>query len=505
MRKLVTIFLFIVAPLASIYAQNQVRENLGKNINTECYELSPVISPDGKTLYFTRSECAGNTGKEDIWVSHLQPDSTWSKAVNMGSPLNNKGNNFVSWVSPDGNTLLLGSIYDTTGLDVKEGVSITSMGEKGWETPQGLIIEDYYNLNQSNGFCMNSEGNILLMTVERMDSFGKKDIYVSFLQSNGLWTAPKNIGAQINTKEDEISPYLAHDGISLYFSSTGHGGYGNADVFVSRRLDDSWTNWSEPKNLGAGINTPEWDAFFKLTALGDYAYFVSNKSSYGKSDIYRIKIPETFRPRVVILVKGRVVNAKTKMPISTQVSFIPEGKDSVQKSVAKSNLATGEYAVTLLPARKYQIRGKIDGFKEFESSIDLSKDLVYREIIKNIELVPNSDSLIFLPNIFFKSGQIQPDDSTAQTIQRISDFLKKNADYTIVVSGFADNKGGEQKNIDLSRQRAEKVKEYFISIGTPENQIETVAMGQNDPIASNDTDEGRALNRRVELSLKKNN
>ena len=238
-------------------------ENLGKNINTAYDEIAPIISPDGKYLYFDRRFYSQNIGgendKDDIWFSEMQDDSTWSEAVNIGAPLNNEYPNYIQAVTSDGNSVLLANEYLSDG-EMSPGVSMSHKTKKGWSFPSIQKIEDFYNQSQYANYFITTDGQYLLMAIEKKDSYGELDIYVSKRINDNKWDIPINLGTQINTLGNDYSPFLAADGHSLYFSSEGHAGYGKADIFVSQRLDDSWQNWTKPENLGPVINTPGMDS-----------------------------------------------------------------------------------------------------------------------------------------------------------------------------------------------------------------------------------------------------
>ena len=219
-------------------------ENLGPNVNSSYDEVGPVISPDGKTLYFDRPNHPENFGDDDIWVSELQANGSWSLGRNIGAPLNNADNNFVSSVTPDGNTLLLGNVYNRDG-SMGPGVSIVRRTRTGWGTPQALKIRNYYSTASTANYSLANDGKTLLMAIQRNDSYGEMDLYVSFLQPNNEWSEPMNLGPDINSTGYDRTPFLAADGVTLYFSSDGLGGYGSSDIFVSRRLDSTWQRWSK--------------------------------------------------------------------------------------------------------------------------------------------------------------------------------------------------------------------------------------------------------------------
>ncbi len=291
---------------------------LGPGVNSSFAESHPIISPDGRTLYFSRKNHPQNLGEEnleDIWVSYLEADSSWSKAVNIGLPLNNKEANSVVGVDPSGNVLFLTDVYHS---DQKESVAVSRLVGRSWSQPERLPIEDFYNQSKQSAFHVSVDGSILMMSVEREEGFGGRDLYVSFGKPDGEWTKPLNLGPAINTVGEEGSVFLAADAKTIFFSSDWHSSFGGFDIFVSRRLDDSWTNWSQPKNLGRGINTPADDCCFSLPASADSIFFASN-SGGDNSDLFRADLSPEFRPEPVLLFKGTVISAESRKPLEAKL------------------------------------------------------------------------------------------------------------------------------------------------------------------------------------------
>ncbi|HXH17790.1 MAG TPA: hypothetical protein VNJ07_01805, partial [Chitinophagales bacterium] len=243
-------------------------ENLGSNINSEYSEALPVIAPDGKSIYFVRKNHpenidANHEANDDIWFSKLDTNGKWTPAVNIGYPLNNNQHNFVFSVTPDGNMLLLGNKYFRNGSS-EGGASISRLGKKGWSFPKNLKIEDFKNKDPHIELSMTSDGKALLMTIQMDDAIGARDIYVSLRKDDVNWTKPLNLGPFINSAGDEATPFLASDGKTLYFATNGRPGFGNYDMFMSKRQDSTWTHWSEPVNLGAGINTEGNELYYRI-------------------------------------------------------------------------------------------------------------------------------------------------------------------------------------------------------------------------------------------------
>ena len=345
------------------------KENLGKKVNSRYAERLPVISPDGKTLYLARKFHPLNEGEDkndDIWVSKLESDGTWGFAKPIHNPLNTEDHDFVVSVNPTGDILYLGSDYRKS---VNHGVS-TSRNKRGaWTDPKALKIEDHKNASPFVGYHVNNDGNILLMAVERDEGMGKRDLYVSFKGSNNQWSKPKSLGRTINTVNEESSVFLAADNKTIYFSSAGHLGYGGLDMFMSRRLDESWTKWSKPINLGKKINTLGNDYSYTIPASGDYAYFSSDDEN-GMSDIFRIRLPKEVQPDPVVLLSGRMIDAETNRPIKARLKT-QNIKNKKNKRDTDSN-TDGDYTIVVPYGEDVALTAEVDGYFAPSENLELS-------------------------------------------------------------------------------------------------------------------------------------
>jgi len=479
-------------------------ENLGKNVNSTSTDLAPKISPDGKALFFVRNNHPDNFGgknkTDDIWVSELDADGVWQPAYNIGEPLNNKSNNCVNSITPDGNTVLLHNIYLKTKV-IGGGVSISHRTKSGWSFPEKLEIINYKNKNKSSSFYLANDGKSLLLSIEKEDSFGSLDLYVSFLQEDNIWCEPINLGITINTNSSDGTPFLAADNKTLYFSSSGHPGFGSADIYMTKRLDDSWQNWSTPQNLGRPINSENWDGYFTIPASGEYAYLISTTNSFGKGDIFRIKLPLQLKPQPVVLVCGKVYNDKTKEPIFANITYqkLPEGNEV---GIARSDPNTGEYKIVLPSGEMYAFRAKADNFIGINENMDLTYLKVYKEITKNLYLAPiEKDIIVRLNNVFFDFGKFELKKESFPELDRISKIFIERPAMKIKISGHTDNIGTEHDNLILSQNRAKAVTDYLISKGIDSNRMITKGYGETKPVSSNETEQGRKHNRRVEFTI----
>jgi outer membrane protein OmpA-like peptidoglycan-associated protein len=479
------------------------RENLGRSINSQYDEICPVISPDGKTLYFTRAMHPGNTGNpenQDVWYAEIDNNGQFKPAKNMGPPVNTPQHNSSFSITPDGNTMLLNNKYMPDGRLYK-GLSMTHRTENSWSFPEPVNISKYYNDNDYAEFTLAQNGRVLIMTAQRKDSYGSKDLYVSFLQAGNTWSEPKNMGPVVNTADDETSPFIASDGVSLYYSTGGLSGYGNKDVFVSKRLDDTWLNWTEPQNLGPAINTDAWDAYYTIPASGEYAYFVSDKESLGENDIFRVKLDKSAQPDPVVLVHGRIFNAETKQPIVGEITYASVAKSS-EGGKATANPASSGYKVVLPLKQKYTFTAHAKGYMPAEESLDLSLDTAYREIRQDLYLVPIAEGqVVRLNNIFFEQSQYELLEASFTELNRVAELMKENPEMEIRLEGHTDNIGDFMLNVELSKNRVLTVKEYLVNQGIDANRIQFKAYGGTQPIASNANEDSRKQNRRVEFVI----
>ena len=482
------------------------KENLGVAINSATDELLPVIAPNGKTLYFTRQGHPDNIGvvsNQDIYYATMKADGSFSDAKNIGAPLNNGDNNAATSITPDGQRMMVLNVYNENGT-MEKGISISNYNGTNWDFPKKVLIDSFYSDNIYGEYFLSNSGQFLVMTLERNDSEGLKDMYVSFVKEDQTWSAPKHLGALLNTADSEASPFLSADERTLYFSSKGHSGYGSNDMFLTHRLDDSWTNWSEPENLGNSINTDGWDAYFSFPANGEYAYYVSYSNSLGAADIFRQKLPNSAKPSPVAMVMGQVLHAKTKQPMRAAITYknLTTGK-IIGKGISDS--LTGKFEIALPSGSKYGILAEKNEFYSVNEAVDLTKLKAYQEIVKNIYLVPiEVGEVARLNNIFFDFNKAELKAESFVELNQLVALMKVKLTMQIQINGHTDDVGELPANLTLSLKRAKAVRDYLISKGIEANRISHKGFGETKPITKGVTDEIRQMNRRVEfLILKK--
>jgi outer membrane protein OmpA-like peptidoglycan-associated protein len=401
--------------------------------------------------------------------------------------------------------LLLGNVYFANGAS-ERGISISHRDKNGnWQFPEKQVIEDFYNTSPYAEFSMSANRKILMMAIERNDTYGARDLYVSFLKSDGIWSLPKNIGKQINSAEEESTPFLAADDKTLYFASSGHPGFGSMDIYVTKRLDDSWQNWSVPINLGSEINSEFWESAYSTDAAGEYVYFVSTKNSVNKSaDICRAKPATETKPEPVVLLSGTVYNAKTKEPLGADIIYetLSDGKEI---GLASSDSKTGLYKIVLPYRKKYGLWAKTKGFLSVNENIDLEMFDSFKEIVMDLYLVPiEVGSVMVINNLFFKQGTADILLESITELERIAALMNENPNMEVELGGHTDIEGIPAQNFKLSHGRVEAVKSFLVKKGVAPERIQTKAYGQTMPLTRARDEESKKKNRRVEFTVLKN-
>jgi outer membrane protein OmpA-like peptidoglycan-associated protein len=410
------------------------------------------------------------------------------------------------------------------------GVSMATMSPDGViSKPENQEIANFYNYNPKVDQYLTKDNKVMFLSLERDETYGDRDIYISFRQPNGTWSEPLNVGGNINTAAEEAAPFMADDNKTLYFSSGGYPGQGGLDIYVSKRLDDTYTKWSPPENLGKAMNTKFDDVYFNIPSSGKHIYFT--RGDKGEDlDIFRFKTDEFFvdpatagvaiaandKPAVddakvitkpieeevvYVTIKGKVMNAKTNAPVSTVVR-IERLPDGVEIGSTSSDANTGEYTLKVRVGARYGFMAEQDGFISLNENIDLNNTTKETTIERNLMLTPIVvGEKIVINNIFFGFDKAELQTSSFPELERILKLLKADKIKKIEVSGHTDSKGEDNYNLLLSKKRAASVYKFFIDGGIAANRVISIGIGEADPVATNDTEEGRAKNRRVEFKI----
>lgn len=498
--------------------ENLIITNLGQEINTSGNEIGPKITPDGKILYFTGSNREDSTGLDDVYISY-HINKIWQNTRNAGNPINTIKSESITGVSTDANELLLfGNYPHSLG---RGDIFYINRNNNKWDS----IIHLPESINTKYFECDASyavSGNSILFVSDRPggigefhkkdilyngDLWGNTDIYITIKTDTG-WSNPINLGNVINTPYAERTPFLHPDGKTLYFSSDGHYGLGHLDVFKSVRLrDDSWTEWSEPENLGKIINTSGDDWGYIVSTDGNLAYFNSNKitENFGEMDIYSISIPTKLRPDGVALLYGTITDSLNN-PLDATVTLEDLSKSNYKNvGTIKNNPIDGKFFIPIPMKKNYHIFVEKKGYFPEVTELKLADKNDNIEINQHIILEPLSimaekGTVKYIFNLF-KSGEFQFNPENYTEIKMLVNIINENPDYIVDIYAHTDSDGSEEFNMRLSQRRADAVKNYLIKRGCNSNNIIAKGYGEQFLITNNDTQENKARNRRLEFKL----
>ncbi|MCW5910880.1 MAG: OmpA family protein [Cyclobacteriaceae bacterium] len=521
--------------------------HLSNSINSEWPDYAPTINADETFMVFTTRRPEENMNNrlaqdneyyEEIFYSK-KVDGEWTPARNLSGPLNNNYHNASINLSPDGKEMLL--YHDSNGGDI---LASFLKPDGTWTDPKAILeINTEYIENSAT---ITADGKQLFFTSNRPGGYGGTDIYVSVKDAKGRWGTPRNLGRNINTDMDEDGVYVSASGKHLYFSSNGHAGMGDLDIYRST-FNAEKDMWEKPINMGYPINSVENDIYIVLTRDEDYAYISSVRpEGIGEQDIYKIDIrnwkepaysqpdfadavlaledqmplfgnrpvvkdpnvivkadtlatvkPAALTPAVVNLTVY-VAEGDTKKPLSNvQVKLTAAGSD---QNLAESK--TGTYSTI--------VKNKTTGVER------------YKLLVSSLEHIPYSSTYVFGPgmntalndtiyldkiavnyrrtlNVYFGHDSDVP--KSFEDILYLEQIMKTSSSIKVEISGHTDNIGSYAYNVGLSRRRAMAVKKHLVNAGIDESRITVAGYGPEKPIADNNTRANRQLNRRTEFTI----
>ncbi|XOV95001.1 MAG: OmpA family protein [Bacteroidota bacterium] len=473
-------------------------------VNSIYGDYTPQVNPTGTRLYFTsvrkggfdqqKDTLNGMNWGEDIYFSSFE-NGAWNAPQLLPEPLNSMGDDFGSSFTGDGQLMVYVRCGDEEGIGNCD-LYITQLVGTTWTEPQNMGNVVNSNMWDSQP-TISSDGSRIIFASSRQGGYGGMDLYMTQKNHLGEWGVPQNLGSTVNTPFNENGPYLAPDGKTLYFASTGHPGYGGTDIFSSTFED---MRWSKPVNLGAPLNSEGDDTQFTISAAGK-AYFASSRLDPNNYDIFEVELPDYLKPKPTIVVQGVITNAKTTDPVGAIV-LIEDINSGELLAVNKSNVVSGEYLVVLPAGRNYSVSTNSEGFFFYSESFEVPKDTTYTEIIMDIALEPiEKGTKVVLNNIFFESGRAELKPISYVELNKAVDLLKDNPTMVIEIGGHTDNLGSDELNLKLSQSRADAVRDYMILAGLDEARIRSKGYGESMPIEDNATEEGRAANRRTEFEI----
>lgn len=544
-RHLLSLHLTLISLFISSVTIAQIFkvEPLNNGINTSQYdEISPVVSIDGKILYFTRvgyptfdrtlkleganidtqlnetdyqnklkqiyTKIAGKEVRDpqrskfnqDIWIAESIFDS-FEKISHPSYPLNNALPNSVSAMTPNGNELVVINKFSQFG-GLEKGFSITrKTADNQWTFPEPIEIKNYSNNNSDVNLAMSADGNILILSMQRYDSYGDNDLYVCFKIGHNQWSEPQNLGPKVNTVYRETTPFLSEDGKRLFFSSNRKGSLGGSDIFYLIRNGDSWDDWSVPYRFVEPINSDADDSQPYFNSATGYLYFSSNRE--GSLDIFKA---ELMPPNPIqVNVKGRILNTKTDQRQPARILFAPVGEDHLESIYVSDD---GTYELSLPKGKTYRLIAERPGFTGKEEQITFRSDYVYYKThTLDLYLDPMQvNAKIELKPIFFEQSKAIVLEESYASLDELAEFLNENWTVSIRIEGHTDNQGDKLALQKLSEERAKAIKKYLVYKKFIQPlRIETVGMGDKRPLNNNGTNKLRAKNRRVEVIITKIN
>lgn len=483
--------------------------NLGAGVNTAEPEYYPCLTADNNTLMFTRlvpDERASQGVQEDFYVSTDQ-DGSWSTAerVRTVSTARNEG---AGTLSADGRFL----IY--TACEVFGDYGGGRRGYGSCDLFISIKVGDKWTPAQNLGSAINSrhwesqpslgsDGRTLyfIRGITLEDGRRLQNIFVSRMSDSGEWSKPEKLGPNVNTPFIEESVQIHPDGQTLYFSSNGHPGMGGLDIYLSRKQEDG--TWGPAINLGYPINTGADENSVLISADGDLAFFGSDREGgFGDLDLYSFETHAGMKPLPVSYVKGKVIDKHTKAPLEADIALL-DLSNGERIAGSYSDPRTGEFLVCLPAGMDYALNASTEGYMFYSENYSFSGvttiDKPYELIVEMRPL--KSGETITLRNVFFETASAELLPASTVELDRLVTLLKSAPDLRVELGGHTDNVGGESDNQKLSQARAEAVRAYVLEAGIDESRIEAKGYGEEKPVADNETEEGRAKNRRTEVKV----
>lgn len=478
--------------------------NLGPNVNSDLNEYFPCITADNQTLLFTRllKDNRSVTGRqEDFFVS--KNNNGWQPAVELGSPINTVYNEGAPTLSADGNILIFTACESLEGYGIgREGYGrcdlfVSKRSGNEWQVPYNLGLPVNSRAWESQP-SISSDGRTIYFVSSRNNDY---DIWVSVVNNKGIWSEPEKLGSNINTEGYEGSVFIHPDNQTLYFSSDGHVGMGGLDIFMSRK--DTSGQWGPPVNLGYPINSHKDDNSILISAGGELAMFASDrKDGFGGLDLYSFELYKEARPQVVTYIKGTVYdkNSGTKLNAQFELTNLKTGIVAIESF---SNKSTGEFLVCLPANHDYALTVSKDGYLFYSENFNLTGENPSTDpVLMDVPLIPlQAGAKVVMKNVFFETDRFDLLEPSKVELNKLADLLTKNPALKVELGGHTDNVGKDDYNLTLSENRAKAVMTYLVENGIAPERLTYKGYGKTQPVDTNDTEAGRANNRRTEFKV----
>lgn len=482
--------------------------NMGSAINSEHDEYLATLTADEQEIIYTvrrprdeNTACVFCKTEEDFYWSK-KADNQWQPRESMGTPINSSYNEGAQSVSPDGNYLFYTLCNSDQGYGSCDLYWAKRIGNR-WSRPRnfGTPVNSSFWESQPT---IAPDGKTIYFASNRPGGYGGLDLWKTTMTSEGTFSEPVNLGSNINTENDETAPFIHPDGSTIYFASNGHPGMGGRDLFFATLLADS--SWNKPVNLGYPINTPADELNIFINATGDVAYYASDKDGgEGGLDLYYFILDEHLRPTPVTYMKGKITDKESGKPLEANIELIDLNKSKTITSTI-SDPETGEFLACILTGSNLMLNISHPFYLFYSENFKLTETAdSLKPFLKDIYLQkPQTGSSIIMRNIFFDFNQSTLQPESFIELDYLVEFLNNNKEIKIEISGHTDNQGSDEINDKLSLERAQSVYNYVVSKGISPERLTYNGYGKRKPIAENDTEEGRAQNRRTEITILEN-
>lgn len=473
------------------------KEKLPSPLNRFQLQYFPVLTADGRRIFFTKRDGTSVRDHEDIYYSNFE-NGEWTVPEPISVAINTRYNEGTCTISADGNLLIFTSC-DTPDTFGSCDLYLTERINGSWQRPRNMgrsVNSRFWDSQPS----LSADGSTLFFSSNRPEGEGGNDIWYSSRLEEGQWAAATNLGKEVNTPGDEVSPFVFFNNTVLFFASDGHVGFGGKDIYMSKLEREGF---GSPENLGYPINDQKDQLALFIAAQKDYAYYTENSFHQGRVDssfLYRFDFPESIDlGEKLIVTEGRVVNEQTGEPVEAMLSLVNLDNDSTLyrfRAEGEEGTFTMIYPDSAFSGLYVEKQGFMPKIYNVErDSLKNKKNLkVFLEPIA-------SGSHFVFENVFFDFDDTNLKPASVSSLNRLVKFLKAHPSLAITIAGHTDNVGSESYNRTLSTKRAETVKEFLLASGIVASRLGTVGKGASEPIRPNDTEENRALNRRIEVII----
>ena len=472
--------------------------SLGKGVNVFHSQYFPSLTADREMMVFTGYN--RNNQDENLYVSYWK-NKMWTYPVSLSSQINSAENEGTAAISADGRTIVFTACNTQSGFG---SCDLYVSYKKGDMWPKAINLGENINTREwESQPSLSADGSILYFVSDRRGGIGKRDIYVSKKDSTGEWSLAQNIGNEINTVEDEISPFIHPNGISLFFASDGYPGLGGMDLFFSEKINNVW---SVPENFGYPINTTRDQVSLFITAdnkKGYYSLEQNQDDAQRNSLLYQFDIPQNLAKKIkkANVVKGVVSDSKTKKKLGADIEVYNLKNNNLESKI-HSDDKTGEYMNVLAQGGNYGLFVNKPGYFFKSIAFDYSDENDSTAKYFDIMLEPlQKNNKEILNNIYFDSGKYDLKLESTPELEKLTRLLKINPTIVIEISGHTDDVGKDSENLVLSKNRAKSVFDYLIINGIASDRMKAAGYGESIPALPNISDENRMKNRRIEIKI----